>query len=239
MRTFNSYGPINSKKHYYVPREKLVKKCVYSLVGDPNESGHYFTIWGARQTGKTWLYRESIKDIINNYGDKFIVGEISMQGIVLEDNDNPTLVFLNNIQILLHRAFSIKIEPVKSWIDLMELFTQDNGVFKKPLILIIDEFDKLPITLIDKFVSLFREMYLNRNRYMLHGLALVGVRAVLGVESTSGSPFNIQRSLHVSNLSLNEVESMFTQYHEESKQNIEHLLSPMRIGLQVLCFLTI
>ena len=36
--------------------------------------------------------------------------------------------------------------------------------------------------------------------YLLHGLALVGVRAVLGIDSDRGSPFNVQRSLHVPNL---------------------------------------
>jgi len=53
--------------------------------------------------------------------------------------------------------------------------------------------------------------------YILHGLAFVGVRAVLGIESKTGSPFNVQRSLHISNLSFDEVKDMFDQYQEESK----------------------
>ena len=75
--------------------------------------------------------------------------------------------------------------------------------------------------LINQLVSLFREMYLKRTNYYLHGLALVGVRSVLGVDNKSGSPFNIQRSIHIENLSFDEVKNMFDQYHEESKQNIE------------------
>ncbi|MFP4429135.1 MAG: hypothetical protein ACLFPB_07420 [Desulfovermiculus sp.] len=35
------------------------------------------------------------------------------------------------------------------------------------------------------------------SNYFLHGLALIGVRAVLGVGSERGSPFNVQHSLHV------------------------------------------
>jgi len=45
-------------------------------------------------------------------------------------------------------------------------------------------------------------MYLNRNKYILCGLALVGVRSVLGVDSQRGSPFNIQRSMKIDNFTI-------------------------------------
>jgi hypothetical protein len=65
--------------------------------------------------------------------------------------------------------------------------------------LFIDEFDSLPPAVIDQLVTMFRNIYLNRDSYQLHGLALIGVKAVLGVENMKGSPFNIQRSLHAPN----------------------------------------
>ena len=64
-------------------------------------------------------------------------------------------------------------------------------------------------------------MYLKREQNHLHGLALVGVRAVLGVESERGSPFNIQRSLHVPNFEPEEVEDLFRQYQNESGQKVD------------------
>jgi hypothetical protein len=71
------------------------------------------------------------------------------------------------------------------------------------MILLIDEVDTLPSLWLDVLVGQFREMYLDRPKdhlaNWLHGLALIGVRAVLGVDSERGSPFNIQRSLHVTN----------------------------------------
>jgi hypothetical protein len=246
MRTFHSYGPVNPKKHYYVPRTKLVNHCTQSLVGDLDDSGHFFTIWGARQSGKTWLYRQSLESIKKHYGDKFIVGEISMQKTVIEENDNPTQTFFEIFSGMLKSAFPIQTsqnisffhrflrtvkmlpEPdwdnIKSWNNWIDIFSKNSGIFPKPLILVIDEFDKLPQKIISNIVSLLREMYLNKDRYMLHGLALVGVRAVLGVESKSGSPFNIQRSLHINNLFFDEVQSMFDQYQEESKQTIDPLV---------------
>jgi len=64
-------------------------------------------------------------------------------------------------------------------------------------------------------------MYLKRESYLLHGLALDGVRAVLGVASDRGSPFNVQRSLHVPNFTAQEVEDLFGQYQAESGQKVE------------------
>jgi len=222
MRIFHSYGPVNSQKHYSVPRKKLVEKCSQSLVGDPEDSGQYFTIWGARQTGKTWLYRQSLKNIKSQFDDQFCVGEISMQEMILNnDDDNDTNIFFSRFLRMLKREFSIQTDVIQSWGELIDLFSKDMLLFDRPLILVIDEFDKLPLTIIEGLVSLFREMYLNRKSYWLHGLALVGVRAVLGVESKSGSPFNIQSSLHIENLSFDEVNEMFDQYQKESAQHVE------------------
>ena len=220
MRTFHSYGPVDREEHYYVERKELVDQCAKQLVGNIEKGGHYFTIWGARQTGKTWLYRQSMEKIKQQYADQYIIGELSMQGIALKKNDDPVEIFFENIPGMFRSEFSIQTDKCQSWTNWKEFFSKDFGIFGRPLILIIDEFDKLPKDLIDTLISLFRDMYLNSRQYMLHGLALVGVRAVLGVENKSGSPFNIQRSLHIENLSLDEVKSMFDQYQEESTQNI-------------------
>ena len=55
----------------------------------------------------------------------------------------------------------------------------------------------------------------------MHGLALIGVRAVLGVDSERGSPFNIQRSMYVLNFTKDEVYDLYNQYIEESGQRVE------------------
>lgn len=47
------------------------------------------------------------------------------------------------------------------------------------------------------------------------------MRGVLGLENPRGSPFNVQRSLHIPNLTFAEVESMFHWYERESGQAIE------------------
>lgn len=81
--------------------------------------------------------------------------------------------------------------------------------------------DTLAPALLDLLVTQFRDLYLDRESHWLHGLALIGVRAVLGVESRRGSPFNVQRSLHVPNLTQAKVEDLYQQYQDESGQTIE------------------
>ena len=220
MRQFHSYGPVNSKQHFCVERQALLEQCTEQLIGDPEEGGHYFTIWAPRQTGKTWLMRQVKKEIEARYGDRFIVGTMSVQGVILKDDD-PEEKFLDKVPLLMWETFRQKIEAPSDWEAFKGLFDRDEGMFDRPLILFIDEFDSLPSGVIDRLVGLFRDMYLKRDSYLLHGLALIGVRAVLGVGSDRGSPFNIQRSLHIPNFTKDEVEDLFHQYQTESGQEIE------------------
>ncbi len=217
MRRFHSYGPVDPEEHFSVERRALVDRCVEQLAGTHDKSGQFFTIWGPRQAGKTWIMRRAIAEIRARYGDRFIVGTYSMGSTAMKD-DEPEDAFLRRVPHLFDIAFGRSIEAPASWQAWMELFRPGAGLFDRPVILLLDEFDDLPRGVIDRLVRLFREIYLARDSYLLHGLALVGVRAVLGVDSDRGSPFNVQRSLQVPNLTHDEVVEMFGQYRSESGQ---------------------
>ncbi len=221
MRRFHSYGPVDCEEHFCVERKGLADQCVKQLIGNPEKSGHYFTVWAPRQTGKTWLMRQAKKAIEQSHSDRFTVGMMSVQGVVMKP-DEPEEGFLDRLPLLFWETFKIEMDnPPANFEGFKNLFLKDKGLFRKPLILFIDEFDSLPRMVVDRLVTLFRDMYLKRESYIVHGLALVGVRAVLGVESERGSPFNIQRSLHVPNFTREEVEDLFRQYREDSGQKIE------------------
>ena len=222
MRHFHSYGPVSSEAHFCVPRKELVNACAERLIGGAGEEGgHYFTIWAPRQTGKTWLMREAKKEIESRYGERFVLAKMSMQGVIMAE-DATTDYFLGEIPPLMRRAFGIRLDDAPpDWKSFTRLFERDEGVFDRPVILFIDEFDSLPPDVIDRLVTLFRDLYLSRESYLLHGLALIGVRAVLGVESHRGSPFNVQRSLHIPNFLQDEVVELFRQYQDESGQKVE------------------
>ena len=126
-------------------------------------------------------------------------------------------------------TFEKEFPPIKKIRDIRSFFT--TKYFQKPVILIIDEFDSLGENFINQFAAIFRDIFIGRtnerNReskdktYLLHGLALIGVRSVLGIENVKGSPFNIQQSLHVPNLTYDEVKEMFRWYGKETGQLIE------------------
>ncbi|MBM4320545.1 MAG: hypothetical protein FJ125_11440, partial [Deltaproteobacteria bacterium] len=219
MRHFSSYGPVNPKVHFALERRWLVEHCVEQLVGSAGEGGHYFTIHAPQQSGKTWLMRQAVEEIRRRHADRFLVGVLSLQGLM--DESDPDERFLQGVGLRFPRAL-LRPEPrLEGWDDWLCLFHQESSPFDQPLILLIDEFDSLTRTATDKIVALFRQMYLAREEHVLHGLALIGVRAVLGVDSPRGSPFNVQRSLHVPNFNREEVEELFGQYQQESGQAIE------------------
>jgi hypothetical protein len=218
MRHFCSYGPVNCKAHFCVQRQALIATGVQQLIGRADEeSGHYFTIWAPRQTGKTWLMRQIEQAISEQYPEEFTLLNFSLgalRGMDEETNFPRAFGRLLNTELPSH-------PQVNNWDDFRQLFSKNEGLWDRPLILLIDEVDTLPLSLIDLMVAQFRELYLNRKNNWLHGLALVGVRAVLGIESQRGSPFNIQRSLKVPNLTPEEVKELYRQYTDESGQAIE------------------
>jgi hypothetical protein len=219
MRHFSSYGPVDPSEHFCVERRELVESCVIQLVGNLDKGGHFFTMWGPRQSGKTWLMGRTIAEVRARYGERFAVGHLQMQG-TLDPKDTEEVLFRATPR-LFRDGFAFEPDAPRSWDDWMRLFARQGGAFDRPLILLIDELDSLPPAVIDALVSRFRRMYLTREAYVLHGLALVGVRAVLGVESDRGSPFNVQRALQVPNLTRDEVTELFAQYQTESGQTVE------------------
>jgi len=224
MRKFSSYGPVSTKTEYYVPRKQLVDLAFNQLVGDNDEGGHYFTVWAPRQTGKTWLLRETFIRIKTD--DRFMVMILPLQSY---DSVTDELYFAQGLTKEIATYFKISLPVFDNLKDFKEVFT--NKYFEKPLILILDEFDALESNVIQKIVGRFRDIFLNRKNetsksafektYLLHGVALIGVRSVLGIDNRTGSPFNIQRSIHVPNLTKEEVQEMFDWYQRESNQKIE------------------
>ncbi|MGE0087311.1 MAG: AAA-like domain-containing protein [Desulfococcaceae bacterium] len=225
MRTFSSYGPVDGDLHYHAPRTELIEKGYRQITGEnPEKGGHYITVWAPRQAGKTWIMQQVVQKI-RQQGD-FEVAIISMQSgkTVTDDQD-----ILNLFTGKLGQWFRKKMGNINTWKELENLFIPPN--FEKPLILIIDEFDAMREDFINRFANEFREMYIRRQNEadkvsgekscLLHGLALIGVRSVLGIENITGSPFNVQRSLHIPNLTFEEVLGMFAWYEKESGQKME------------------
>ncbi len=224
MRRFSSYGQLNPNSHYYVPRKELIQYAYTRLVGDdPKEEGNYVTVWAPRQTGKSWLMQQIILKLQEE--KQFDVVAISLENLKdLENVSEIIKIIARKIGERLGKDFSTVDDKDK----FQEIFRRDR--IDKPLILILDEFDSLNAEAIGAVAGAFRNIYTERQyeiakssaerTYLLHGAALIGVRGVLGIENEKGSPFNIQHSLNVRDLTFDEVKGLFKWYQEDSGQSI-------------------
>jgi hypothetical protein len=100
--------------------------------------------------------RQVKQRIENDYPDQFIVGTMSMQGVIMNETDEDA-AFFSYIPNLLSRSFNITVPKPNSWDDWSAYFMKNSKVFHRPVILLIDEFDKLPARIIDRLVNLFRD----------------------------------------------------------------------------------
>ncbi len=224
MRRFSSYGPEDKDLHFYAPRKKLIEKTWTGLIGEnPDKGGHYITVWAPRQTGKTWLMQQILWRLQKD--ERFLVLKINLEHLkMVKDVDRIVRSIANEIM----ECLEIENASVNSLDEFHALFL--NGAIDKPLILILDEFDALAEEAISGLAGVFRNIYVHRRddpspsrekKYLLHGAALIGVRSVLGIENVKGSPFNVQRGLHIPELSLDEVDGMFKWYEKDSGQRVE------------------
>jgi hypothetical protein len=229
MRKFSSYGPVNTNLHYYAPRQALIEQALANLVGeDPGQGGHYITVWAPRQRGKTWIFQQVFRRLRSElpYRDVFDVVYVPLEYL---KGEKDVSVIAQALGREITRAFDLPPVTFRAIPEIEQIFGRE--VLRKPLILVLDEFDALTEEAISSITGVFRNIYIRRQTeadrptgeksYLLHGVALIGVRAVLGVENPRGSPFNVQRGLHVPNLTFEEVEGLFAWYTRESGQPVE------------------
>ena len=224
MRTFSSYGPLEKKAHFYAPRESLIQNAQRQLIGsDVEESGHYITVWAPRQCGKTWIMNEVYRRLLDN--DRFHVLKLELEYLKAEEGWNTIIEAIGET---ISEKTGLRVRKCSEAKDFQRLFRGD--ILGKPLVLILDEFDALNEEAIGQIVGVFRNVYNERRldpnppdkkKFLLHGVALIGVPSVLGVENAKGSPFNVQRSIKIPNLSFEEVDAMYKWYARESGQQVE------------------
>ncbi len=160
--------------------------------------------------------------------DRFRVLKLEMEYLKMQEDVNR---ILKSVAKSLIKYLNLKEQDIIIPDDFHTLFMKEN--LDKPLILIIDEFDALAEDAISSIVSVFRHIYNSRKKdpapssqkeYLLHSVALIGVRTVLGVENVKG--FNVQRSLHIPNLTSEEAASMFRWYERESDHKVLQETTP-------------
>ncbi len=228
MRIFSSYGPVDRDIHYYAPRKELIESAYMQLIGeDPEKGGRYITVWAPRQSGKTWIMQQALFRLRKDR--RFDVVKVNLEHLKMKDDIDA---ILKSLSAGIIKGLGKELPDPDMTTDSVDLLQSifEKNFLSRPLILILDEFDALAEDAISAVVSVLRNIYMIRQDqsdrttrkkdYLLHSVALIGVRSVLGIENVKGSPFNVQRSLHIPNLTYDEVNDMFRWYQRESGQKI-------------------
>ncbi|MDM8560511.1 AAA-like domain-containing protein, partial [Candidatus Parabeggiatoa sp. HSG14] len=91
----------------------------------------------------------------------------------------------------------------------------------KPFVLVIDEFEGIPDSVLNEIMHTFRQMYHRKQYHALHSMLLVGVSTIAQLVTSGASPFNVAEELKVSYFTPSEVNLLIEQYVVESGQEID------------------
>jgi hypothetical protein len=178
--------------------------------------GRYFTLFAPRQAGKSTFFQLMIKRLKESYTPLWITLE--------------NLATVNKSEFYQDIDEQIKDELLKYHCQTdysitgprrLAAFFKTSHLPIKPVVLIIDEFEGIPNSVLSEVMHTFRRIYHQKDSYLLHSLILVGVSTVAELVVSSASPFNITEELQLPYFTESEVRSLIQQYVTESGQTFE------------------
>ncbi len=234
MKFFNTAGPINPEKHYFLSH-RLNEEEIISLI----EQEKYFILHAPRQSGKTTAIVNFVKKLNNDSKYKALYVNIEAAQAFRSNVIESMLVILDQLNSEIKHTFGeddCGLEYFKD--DLTNASISGNELFnflefwaqcsKKPILLFIDEIDSL---VGDTLISVLRQIragYTNRPRRFAQSICLVGVRDVRDYRIWSdeqqasilgGSAFNIKaESITLPNFSEQQVRDLYLQHTQETGQ---------------------
>lgn len=231
-RTFERAGAVNPEMSYYVPLENVTNKDKQDIQTMVNQ-GKYFSIFAPRQSGKT-TFQEEIRTQLHR--DKsYAVILLSFERYKSLETER----FYSQIQKelypqLINRLTDVqckKLDEIKSFLEAHpltdhisfgELFQELNRIIEfKKIIIFIDEFDGIPLSELESFLTTLRYLYQQYRRAKqkaLYSVGLVGIRNITRLVVGGVSPFNIADQVEMPPFSLENVRGLYGQYTEETGQ---------------------
>ncbi len=223
MLFFNTAGPVNFEDHYAVNLlERPQVKDILRLI----EQKKYFVLHAPRQTGKTSLLL-AIANELNKKGDvKALYLNVEPSVLYL---DNPGECFKSIIFELASRARDYLDDsyPEEKGLELLqqkgpgfalnELLTLWSKNSEKPIVLLIDEVDKLEGDVLASFLKQLRAGFDKRPKLFPQSIILCGVEDIRykivqkddDKDITGGDLFNIEaKSIELSTLTQPEIENV-------------------------------
>ena len=239
MRSFGTEGRVRPEHHYIVPRTEEITDFISRV-----KNGKYIVLFAPRQTGKTTFFRLALEALVAKDPTYFSIQldfqtmrnaapatfyeqlyyQINIQiesvfqkrGEVLSD----TLAqFLADTQLTDHFSMMVFFQR---FVDMLNRDFQKQGLASTKVVLLIDEFDGIPPTVVSDFLYSLRQIYLSDQLHCPHSVGIVGVKSIAQLDyDRSVSPFNIQDEFRLPNFTLEQVHGLLSQYTDEVGQVFE------------------
>ncbi len=227
---FNVAGPCRPDKHYMLPPRERCGALERLIVRE-----QYFVIHAARQTGKTTLLLDLVRQL-NDSGRLYALycSLESVQGVADAETGIPLIFNLLATEVRYGElsdkfSFGDKADFRAFNVLLRNSLTDLCKKLDKPLAIFFDETDCLADRTLISFLRQLRDGYVNRQRIpFVHSIGLVGMRNVRDYKANvredreslgNGSPFNIvSETFSLRNFTRNEIERLYGQHERQTGQ---------------------
>ena len=236
MRSFGTTGRVRPEQHYIVPRTEEIADFIHRV-----EGGKYIVLFAPRQTGKTTFFRLALEALsteeptyfpiqldfqtmrnaapVTFYEQLYYQINRQIKTVFQKRGEVPSEAltqFLEKTTLTDHFSMEAFFENLKSFLD---NDFRNQRLASTKVVLLIDEFDGIPQTVISDFLYSLRQIYLSDEMQCPHSVGIVGVKSIAQLDyDRSVSPFNIQDEFRLPNFTLEQIQGLLGQYTDEVGQ---------------------
>ena len=234
MKTFETRGPVDASRNYVVKRATELADFVNRV-----KQGRYIVIFAPRQTGKTTFFRWALEALVDEEITYFPI-QLDFEEYKNLSPDDFYYYLQKDIHKEIESIFEKRGEPlsdtlnqllentkITNHVSMREFFeglanslicNSDSQTTSVPerVVIVIDEFDGIPQTVVRDFLHALRRIYLSGvDSRCPFSLGIVGVKSITQLNyDRSISPFNIQDEFALPNFTLEQVQELLAEYTE-------------------------
>ncbi len=248
MRSFGTEGRVYPDEHYVVPRTseiadfiQRVKAGKYIVLFAPRQTGKttffQFALSALVAEDPTYFpIQLDFQDLRNVspatfYEELYYMIREQIEVVFEQREGLPSEAlarFLENTQLTNHRSMTRFFKQLQHLFqtpivsaNLLESDSHEQVMTFKRVVLLIDEFDGIPPTVVSDFLYALRRIYLSGKPRCPHSVGIVGVKNITQLDyDSSVSPFNIQNEFKLPNFTVEQVRELFSQYTDETGQTV-------------------
>lgn len=231
MRRFGTQGRVYPERHYVVSRTEEIADFI-----DRIKDGRYIVLFAPRQTGKTTFFRFAL-DTLTATASLYFPIQLNFEAYKNLSAPDFYEAFYKRVCKEIEQVFRkregvltdaltrfLRHAKLTNHISMMEFFEQFADFLERhqgggKVVLIVDEFDGIPQTVLSDFLHSLRAIYLSDERRCPYSVGIVGVKSIAQLNyDRSISPFNIQDEFHLPNFTCQQVQELLAQYTDEVGQ---------------------